>query len=260
MKEINTVIGDSFIEPALVLIKAGEFVMGTRDDEKVGYDVEKPAHEVKIKKDFYMAKFLVTFNEYDKFCKDTNRELVDDNGWGRDSRPVMSISWNDAIAYAKWLSEKTGSTYRLSTEEEWEYSCRAGSVTPYGFGTIKTGFIDRIFKKKYAELDDYGWYMQNSDEQTHPVGTKKPNAWGLYDMAGNLYEWCNDDFTPYENADNEDDDGMDESIFGDSEDSLKVLRGGSWYGVAQYLRSNNRYFASPVFKGDIVGFRVVKES
>ena len=78
-------------------------------------------------------------------------------------------------------------------------------------------------------------------------------------MAGNLYEWCEDDFAPYEDANNNEDDDMDESIFDSSQESLKVLRGGSWYGVAQYLRSNNRYFASPVFKGDIVGFRVVKE-
>lgn len=259
MKQINAIIGSSFIEPALVLIEAGEFMMGTKDDEKVGYDVEKPAHMVKIEKDFYMGTYLITFLEYDKFCKDTNREMVDDNGWGRDSRPVMSISWNDAIAYTKWLSEKTNHSYRLSTEAEWEYSCRAGSETPYGFGNIKTGFIDRIFKKKYKELDDYGWYMQNSDEQTHPVGTKKPNAWNLYDMAGNLYEWCNDDFVPYDDANNSQDDDMDESIFGDSQDALKVLRGGSWYGVAQYLRSNNRYFASPLFKGDIVGFRIARD-
>lgn len=259
MKKINAVIGSTFIEPALTLIRAGEFMMGTKDDEKVGYDVEKPAHLVQIRKDFYMGMYLITFGEYDKFCRDTSRELVDDNGWGRDSRPVMSVSWNDAIAYSKWLSEKTNHKYRLATEAEWEYSCRAGSDTPYGFGTIKTGFIDRIFKKKYKELDDYGWYMQNSEEKTHPVGTKKPNAWNLYDMAGNLYEWCEDDFAPYNgNVDDQDDD-IDDSIFGESQDPLKVLRGGSWYGVAQYLRSNNRYFASSLFKGDIVGFRIVRE-
>ena len=259
MENIEAIVGNGYIEPALVLIKSGNFMMGTKDEEKVGYDIEKPSHKVDIKKDFYLSKFLVTFNEYDKFCKDTNRELVDDNGWGRESRPIMSVSWYDASAYTEWLSKKSGSNYRLAKESEWEYSCRAGSETSYGFGNIKTGFFDKIFKKKYKELDDYGWYMQNSDEQTHPVGTKKPNAWGLYDMAGNLYEWCEDDFKPYENLDDDLDDEIDETIFGESQDEMKVLRGGSWYGVAQYLRSSNRYFASPNFKGDIVGFRIVKE-
>jgi len=260
MEDIKAKLGTHWVEPALIHIKAGKYMMGTKDEEKVGYDIEKPSHQVEIKNEFYISKFLVTFNEYDRFCVDTRRELPDDNGWGRESRPVMQISWNDAVTYIMWLNDKTGNTYRLVTEEEWEYVARAGSTTPYGFGDLKTGFVDKIFKKEYKELADYGWYMQNSDGKTHPVGTKKPNDWGVYDMAGNLYEWCKNDFVPYNSLEDANAEGdMDESIFGESQDSMKVLRGGSWYGVAQYMRSSNRYFASPIFKGDIVGFRMARD-
>ncbi len=144
------------------------------------------------------------------------------SGFQSDDRPVDSVSWDDAKDFCKKLSEKTGKEYRLPTEEEWEYACQAGSTGDYCFGDDA------------QLLGEYAWYGENSGGETHPVGQKQPNAWGLYDMHGNVWEWCED-----------------------GPGAEKWLRGGSWGSVGGYCRSARRVNDLPVFRDFINGFRVV---
>ncbi|MEA2099437.1 MAG: formylglycine-generating enzyme family protein [Campylobacterota bacterium] len=231
-------------QDGFAIIKAGSFMMGSNS----GGSDEKPLHKVTIAYDFYMGKYEVTFKEYDKFCDATNRKKPDDRGWGRGDRPVINVSWHDAKAYTKWLSKKEGKTYRLPTEAEWEYAARAGTNTKYSFGDSD------------SSLDSYAWYYKNSynkgkshaDYGTHKVGEKKPNQWGLYDMHGNVWEWCEDWYKDsYKNTPK---DGTDNNS---GSQNYKVLRGGSWYYSSNFLRSafRNRNFPSNTVNGN--GFRVV---
>jgi formylglycine-generating enzyme required for sulfatase activity len=176
---------ESIKEPEMVPIQGGTFVMGSDDSE---YENEKPAHEVQVDS-FEAGKYPVTFEEYDQFCEDTGREKPNDMNWGRGKRPAINVSWYDATAYCKWLNEKLGLSeengYRLLTEEEWEYAYRAGTEGEYPF--------------PLEDIDQYAWYYNNSSNQTHPVGEKLPNPWGLYDMAGNVWEWTASPYKKYGN-------------------------------------------------------------
>jgi len=165
---------DGGFAPSMVLIRGGRFRMGGTKEK-----YEKPIHDVSMPS-FLIGKYPVTFAEYDVFCEATQRDKPNDEGWGREQRPVINVTWNDAVAYCKWLSEQTGTIYRLPSEAEWEYACRAGSEGNYCFGS------------DIARLKDYAWYTENSDGKTHPVGKKQPNAWGLHDVHGNVWEWCQD--------------------------------------------------------------------
>lgn len=140
---------------------------------------EKPAHQVRLSP-FGVGKYPVTFAEYDVFCRATDREGPGDAGWGQEDRPVINVSWDDASAYCQWLSTQTGQEYRLLTEAQWEYACRAGSVTAYSFGDDAKA------------LEAHAWYWENAAQQTHPVGQKQANPWGVYDMHGNVWEWVRD--------------------------------------------------------------------
>ena len=227
-----------------VLIKRGSFMMGSSS----GGSDEKPIHRVNIDYDFYIGKYEVTFREYDKFCDATGRKKPKDRGWGRGDRPVIYVSWYDAKAYTKWLSKKEGTTYRLPTEAEWEYVARAGTTTKYSFGNYS------------GSLGSYAWYDKNSfdkgsshkDYGTHKVGQKKPNSWGVYDMHGNVWEWCEDWYVDsYKNT------PRDSSDNNSGSQKYKVLRGGSWYYVSYSLRSAIRYWYYPSCTDVNVGFRVV---
>jgi len=161
---------DGSLGPWMVWLPDGVFRMGQDDSP---YGDEKPAHEVAVST-FSIGQYPVTFEEYDKFCDATERKKPSDSGWGRETRPVINISWEDAVAYCKWLSEQTGEHYRLLTEAEWEYACRATSNTRYCYGDDE------------QRLGEYAWYSSNAGGKTHPVGEKLPNAWQLYDMHGNV--------------------------------------------------------------------------
>ncbi len=187
-----------------VSIPAGEFLMGCSSNDSSCSDDEKPSHKVKLTKGFYMGKYEVTKGEFQKFVDATKYQTEAEKGDGCDSwtdsewktkkefswrnvgftqtenDPVVCVSWNDTQEYAKWLSKKEGKSYRLPTEAEWEYAARAGAKTKYSFGNEE------------SKLEDYAWYSSNSGSKTHPVGQKKPNAFGLYDMLGNVWEWVND--------------------------------------------------------------------
>ena len=224
--------------PEVVEIPAGRFLMGS--DE---YDSEQPVREVVISKPFALGKYEVTFAEYDAFAKATGRELLVDRGWGRGNRPVIGVTWEDAQAYTEWLTEMTGRPYRLPSEAEWEYAARAGSVTSYSWG------------------DDIGQNQANCDtgcEDSHtyiaPVGSFQPNAFGLYDMHGNVWEWVQDCWNDnYEGA------PADARAWEDQGCETRVLRGGSWHFEPAFLRSANRGWFNPSGRFDGHGFRVAQD-
>lgn len=240
----------------MIKISGGTFEMGSRELD--GYQNEKLVHEVTLP-DYYLARTAVTFEEYDLYCEATGAEKPDDEGWGRGKHPVINVSWLDAVRYCNWLSEQTGlrkvytikgetvtadwyaDGYRLPTEAEWEYAARGGNQSQ--------GY-------KYAgsnNLDEVGWYDNNSGGQTHPVGEKKPNELGLYDMSGNVYEWCWDWYGNYSAEAQNDPAGAEKG-------DLRVYRGGSWYNSAGFCRVSHRgNFFTPDYRGDHIGFRLVHE-
>jgi formylglycine-generating enzyme required for sulfatase activity len=227
--------------PEMVRIPAGEFWMGTPDEDTEANDDEKPRHPVKIIKPFEIGKYEVTFKEYDQFALDTGRDLLNDENWGRGRRPVIYISWEDALAYAQWLSKKTGKQYRLPTEAEWEYACRAGKETTY------------CFEGDERQLNDYAWYSDNSGDRTHPVGQKKANPRGLHDMSGNVWEWVQDCW--HENYKGAPADG---SAWEGEENCPCVLRGGSWNSEPKWLRGATRYDWYPSIRNGYGGVRLAR--
>lgn len=207
--------------PAMVVIPAGVFQMGDLE----GSDAEKPVHEVRIAKPFAMSKYPVTFEDYDRFADETGRDLPSDEGWGRGNRPTINVSWDNAVAYCEWLSRETGGCYRLPTEAEWEYAARAGTKTAYWWGK-KIGH-------NRANCLDCG--SQWDGKQTAPVGSFAANPFGLYDMAGNAWEWVQDCwYLGYQGAP---DDGSANEQEGYP---ARVVRGGAFYSAATELRSGSR--------------------
>jgi formylglycine-generating enzyme required for sulfatase activity len=218
----------------LALIPAGEFMMGSPETEKERFDIEGPQHRVKITKAFYMGTTEVTQAQW-KAVMGANP-----SHFQGDDFPVETVSWDDCQEFLKKLSAKEGKTYRLPTEAEWEYACRAGSTTRFNAGDDDNA------------LDGAGWYGGNSENKTHPVGQKKPNAWGLYDMHGNVWEWCQDwcgeDY--YKSSPTNDPAGPETS-------AGRVLRGGAWNIYPRSCRSAIRLKLDPGYRHYLHGFRVV---
>ncbi|HYN78108.1 MAG TPA: formylglycine-generating enzyme family protein, partial [Lamprocystis sp. (in: g-proteobacteria)] len=227
--------------PLMNLIPTGTFRMGSADSDKRAYPDEGPRHEVRIARPFAIGRYPVTFDEYDRFCADTRRERPDDQGWGRGARPVIKVSWDDAVAYCQWLSRQTGKDYRLPTEAEWEYACRAGTETRWSFGDDESA------------LAEHAWFDTNSGGKTQPVGEKRPNPWGLYDVHGNVWEWVQDAW--HDNYQGAPDDG---SAWHDAEGEQRVVRGGSWGNQARYCRSARRDHWEPGYRFDNQGFRLAR--
>jgi sulfatase modifying factor 1 len=232
------------ISMKLKLIHAGTFLMGSSESEKGRYD-EEQQHKVTISKPFYMQTTEVTQGQW-KAVMGTEPWKGEDYVKEGDNYPAVYVSWDDAVAYCKKLSEKESKTYRLPTEAEWEYACRAETKTTWSFGDDE------------ASLGDYAWHDKNAfdiDERyAHQVGLKKPNAFGLYDMHGNVSEWCYDYFGEdyYKQSSEKDPTGP-------TSGSSRVWRGGSWYSGARYARSAYRYAD---YHGDRFGdngFRLVRE-
>jgi len=233
--EITNSIGMKY-----ALIPAGEFVMGS-----LRFSGEH-RHRVQITKPFYLGMYEVTQAEYEKVMGE-NPSHFSKGGDAADAvsrkdtsrHPVEEVSWNDAVEFCKRLSAKEGKRYRLPTEADWEYACRAGTTTPWCFGDDP------------ASLGEYAWYVGNSDRKTHPVGQKKPNAWGLYDMHGNVSEWCQDRFDGDYYKDSPTDDPT-----GPNTGSERADRGGSGGDFAVFCRSACRSAGSPCFRSLSRGFRV----
>jgi formylglycine-generating enzyme required for sulfatase activity len=210
----------------LVLVPAGSFKMGSNS-----YDDERPVHDVTISMAFYMGKYEVTQAQWQAVMGSNPSNFKGDN------LPVENVSWDDAVAFiARLNAQKDGYSYRLPSEAEWEYACRAGTTGDYA-----------------GDLDAMAWYDKNSGNKTHDVGTKAPNAFGLFDMHGNVLEWCQDWYQDsYSGAPT---DGSAWLSGGDQ--NYRVLRGGSWNSDAGLLRSTNRSRSSPDVRNADVGFRVV---
>jgi formylglycine-generating enzyme required for sulfatase activity len=267
----------------MVAIPGGRFLMGSPADEAGRKDDEGPQHPVEIRP-FWMGKSEVTWDEFDLYWKarpgrpeDVQPDDITDADAvtrptppyadetfqkGREGHPVLGITHHAAMQYCRWLSLKTGKVYRLPTEGEWEYACRAGTTTAYYWGDDP------------KQIDAYAWYDGNSDELTHKVGSKKPNAWGLYDMIGNVSEWCVDVF---------DKDGyksfpLDKPTISPvrlptGQRFGHVVRGGSWADEAAACRSAARVGSDKSWikldpqrpqsiwwltSAEFVGFRVVR--
>ncbi len=240
-KELTNSIGMK-----LVLIPKGTFMMGSPESEG-GREYNERQHEVTISKDFFLGTFEVTQAQYEKVMGKNPSFFQGDEVKGDSSRhPVETVSWEDAVEFCKKLSElpeekQAGRVYRLPTEAELEYACRAGSKTKYCFGDSE------------SELGKYAWFDQNSKMKTHPVGEKKPNAWGLYDIHGNVWELCSDWYGDYP-------EGAVNDLFGAEEGSDRVGRGGSWFVEAAYCRSALRFRSDPSFRNFSFGFRVALSS
>lgn len=226
--------------PEMVVIPAGRFMMGCVSGQDC-YDSEKPVHEVVIARPFAMSKYEITFEDYDRF---TYPNKVDDEGWGRGRRPVISVSWGDATEYAAWLSAQTGKRYRLPTEAEWEYAARAGSTTQYSWGN----------DIGHSRANCNNEYCGDRWEYTAPVGSFAANAWGLHDMHGNVWEWVQDCRNKsYAGAPG------DGSAWMSGDCGRRVIRGGSWGDVAGGLRSAYRGGSGRAFRIFSVGFRLAQD-
>lgn len=235
----------------IVQLPGGRFMMGNKDE------VDAAPHEIVVSS-FYMDKHLVTQEQYQKVMGSNPSR------WKGDKNPVEQVRWSDAVKFCNKRSELEGlqpcydlktwkcdfdaNGYRLPTEAEWEYACRAGSTTAYFFGDTP------------AKLGDYGWYDRNSGGHPRPVGQKQPNPWGIYDICGNVWEWCNDFYKVdyYQEAPRQDPRGPEEG-------ETKVVRGGAWRFSAESCRSGYRYnenpgYADVCFGYDIYGFRCVRKT
>jgi formylglycine-generating enzyme required for sulfatase activity len=229
--------------PTMVVVPAGKFTMGSPGTEKDRSPSEGPQREVTITKPFAVSKTEVTFAEWDNCVAAGACPEVPDSTWGRDDRPVISVNWDDAHQYVAWLSRMTGKEYRLLTEAEWEYAARAGSRTRFSFGDDE------------AQLGQYVWYNRNSDKRTQPVGGKIANAFGIYDMHGNVFEWVEDIWhANYENAPT---DGS-AWVTGPDVDQRRVARGGSWGNGPRYLRAAFRTYGSRGYRVNDTGFRLAR--
>ena len=227
--------------PVMITLPSGQFLMGSPQGEP-HQDTESPQHTVQIPYALAVGKYPITFDQWDACVKDGGTKYSpSDKGWGRGYRPVINVSWDDIQQYLRWLSKVTGKTYRLLSEAEWEYAARAGSQSTYSFGNDP------------KELDGYAWFKENSGWKTHPVGEKLPNAFGLYDMHGNVFEWTQDCWN--ENYSGAPTDG---SAWTAEDCSLRVVRGGSYFYGPWNLRAAFRFKFISAVRGSNLGFRVAR--
>jgi formylglycine-generating enzyme required for sulfatase activity len=218
-----------------VWIRDGIFTMGSPDSAKDDLAEEKPAHQVTISKPFYIGKYPVTQAQWQEITKENPSKYQ-----GDPNQPVEQVSWDDVQAFIHKINEREKTrSYRLPTEAEWEYACRAGTKTRYSFG-------DDV-----GQLDDHAWYSRNSGGETHPVGQRKPNAWGLYDMHGNVWEWVQDWYDKYPSGAVTDSTGRIRPLGGTDH----VVRGGGWNNIPQFVRAAVRLGYRPGGRDSSLGFR-----
>jgi formylglycine-generating enzyme required for sulfatase activity len=229
--QVTLDLGDG-ITMEFVRIPAGTFMMGSED----GYDNEKPVHQVTVSRDFYLGKYEVTQEQW-QAVMGTNP-----SGHAGEMRPVEMVSWDDAVAFTEALARSTGHDVRLPTEAEWEHACRAATTTRYYFGDAT------------PDLADHGWAASNSEGMTHFVGRKLPNAWGLYDMLGNIWEWCSD----WYDAGYYDQSAATDPV-GPPSGTDRVIRGGGYLLRDMSVRSAARGHHPPNLRFKDLGLRVVVE-
>jgi serine/threonine-protein kinase len=236
--------------PEMVLIPAGQFEMGCVSAIECEAD-ELPVHQVTIAA-FLLAKTEVTFAQYDTYTKATGVSRASDLDWGRGQQPVISVSYDDAQAYADWLSEQTGERYYLPSEAQWEYAARAGSKTPFSTGKCIT--TDQANYDGSFDFNDCGSDSGVFRQRPSPVASYRPNAFGLYDMHGNVYEWTQDCW-----SDNYNEAPVDGSAREEGDCERGVLRGGSWYHSPKFLRSALRNVDTRSLRYHTNGFRLAKD-
>jgi len=236
-KMINGSLG-----PEMITLPAGSFIMG--DIQGVGKSYEQPVHLVTITKSFAISKFPISFSEYDVFSKATGRTLADQYKWQRGQYPVINVNWDDAKAYAQWLSKETNQAYRLPSESEWEYAARAGSKAQYPWGN-KIGINN-------AHCASCG--NVSTKNKTEAVGKYPANNWGIHGMIGNIWEMTADCWNyNYVNA------PEDGSAWLSGDCTRLVLRGGSWGDTPNDLRASTRLRSYAKARTVNIGFRVVRE-
>jgi formylglycine-generating enzyme required for sulfatase activity len=241
-KELTVDLGGD-VKLEMVLIPAGEFLMGSSDADASAFGSpsteEKPAHRVRISKPFYLGKYPVTQEQWEAVMGGNPSHFKGPRN------PVENVNWNECRQFLEKLNAKAGTQggkFVLPTEAQWEYACRAGSKTRYYFGDDE------------SDLEKYGWYYANSDRKTHPVGEKKPNAWGLHDMHGNVWQWCADwyDEKYYAASPANDPSGPAKGLF-------RAARGGSWLSSSRRCRSADRFdFGEPTLHFYALGLRVAQ--
>ena len=294
--------------PLMVVLPAGSFRMGCLNDDDDFYDIaislfqrvsnhfvsddavvgidEKPVHEVTLPNNFAMAVYEVTFDEYDRYVQATVGRQPDDNGWGRGDRPVIDVDWEEARAYARWLSEQTGRSYRLPTEAEWEYAARAGTTTKYSWGNkpshlhanYRMGLNYRMrvnYRKRFLQLllqgnflqanylmADYNYLQANyrknrRAEGTARVGSFPANNFGLYGMHGNVLEWTQDCWHGSYRGAPTNGQAWEDANGGNCD--RRVVRGGSWFHYPRDLRAASRHSLGVSRRSNCVGLRLVQD-
>ena len=229
-RELRNSLGMEF-----VLIEPGMFQMGSRSGE-AGRDDDETLRQVTLSQSFYLGKHEVTQGQWQAVMGDNPSYF---SSCGR-TCPVEKVSWEDVQGFIEELNAREGvRSYRLPTEAEWEYAARAGTQTAYHFGNAAN------------RLRQYGWYEENAGRRSHPVGQKRPNEWGLYDMHGNVWEWVADSWGDYPRGAVTDPRGPDTGAY-------RVLRGGSWYNYARYCRAAHRFRHSPGFRYFRLGVRLAR--
>ena len=216
----------------MVRVEAGTFTMGATAEMKDPYDNEKPTHQVTLTNDYYIGKYEVTQALWQAVMGNNPSYSKNYN------LPVECVSWDDCQEFISKLNHITGKTFRLPTEAEWEYAARGGNKSR---GYQYSGSNN---------LSDVAWYDDNSGNKTHAVGTKQPNELGIYDMSGNVMEWCQDRYGKYNSS-------SQVNPTGANSGSVRVYRGGSWFNLARHCRSSNRNYFSPDFRGSDFGLRLV---
>jgi len=248
---------DGSLGPAMIKIEPGCFQMGSPESEKYRSNDEGPQHKVCIQQVFYLGQYEVTFAEYDLFSDETKRRLPSDRDWGRGDRPVMNVSWKEAVAYIEWLSGQTGRHYRLPTEAEWEYAARAKitKITEEPATTTSVYWWGDAIEKGMAVCNGCG--SRGDNPQTVPVGSFAPNAFGLYDTAGNVMEWIGDCW--HKNYEGAPSDGSAWEDLNQGDCGRRVLRGGSWSSDPRDVRSANRSRYRPNIGLHNMGFRLAQD-
>jgi formylglycine-generating enzyme required for sulfatase activity len=238
----------------MVALNAGCFEMGSPPNESSGRD--EAQHDVCVDA-FMISKYEITFDQYDRFAEATDRQPPNDEGWGRGNRPVINVSWEDASAYAAWLSETTGQAYRLPTEAEWEYAARAGTETPtyWGANMHTACLYANVHDQTSARENGFSWPHHACDDgyaQSAPVGQYQANAWGLHDMLGNVWEWTCSAYDP-------DYEGAEQRCASPDHAGSRTIRGSSWHGQTGRVRASARRAILPWNGYGGLGFRVAQD-
>jgi formylglycine-generating enzyme required for sulfatase activity len=225
----------------MIFIPPGEFQMGS----DTGNNNEKPCRSVYLD-GYWIGKYEVSFDQYDSFCEDQGVSKPEDDGWGRDRNPVINVSWNDTMTYCRWLTERIGFDFKLPTEAQWEKAARGTDGRTYPWGNSSPANNKANFSERGANLSKHSTPIGSYPEGSSPFG--------LLDMAGNVYEWCLDWYSPADSSSSN-----KKNPHGPKRGTYRVLRGGSWYGSSHCLKTTFRTSAKPDSRYFHIGFRICME-